>query len=180
MLTLRAAVPDDAYDIVRINVECWRRAYAGMVPDDVLDAMDIDARAERYRRRMVEGTRYETLVATDGPAVVGYVSLGPYRDGEAVDETVGEILAIYVDPRRWRGGAGRLLVTAALARLAEHGWDETRLWVLEANDSARRFYADLGFRPDGLHAVYPMPRPGGGVVELAEVRYAKRAGPRTG
>ena len=175
MLTLRTATPHDARDIVRINVEAWRQAYAGIVPDDVLQEMDIDSRTVRYQQRMAEATRYETLLAVDGDETVGYVNFGPYRDGDSLDETVGEIVAVYVDPRHWRGGAGTALMKAAGERLAERGWGETRLWVLEANDSARRFYAGLGFRPDGTSATYPVRRRDGSVVELAEIRYTNRA-----
>lgn len=174
MLTLRAATPWDAHDIVRINVECWQRAYAGIVPDEVLSAMDVQARSVRYRQRMSERRPHETLLAVDGGTTAGYVTFGPYRDGEALDETAGEIVAIYVDPPAWRTGAGRTLMTAALDRLGERGWDEVRLWVLEANASARRFYTRLGFRPDGASATYPVRRGDGGLVHLAEVRYTNR------
>jgi L-amino acid N-acyltransferase YncA len=176
MLTLRTAAPRDAEEIVRINVTCWQQAYAGLVPDDVLASMDVETRAPRYRQRLNEPGPYETLVATDGERIVGYVLFGPYRDGEALDETVGEVVAIYVDPPVWGTGAGRVLMTAALARLAERGWHEVRLWVLEANHSARGFYARLGFRPDGTSAAYPVRRTDRSVVELAEVRYTTDPG----
>lgn len=174
MVTLRPGVPDDAYDIVRINAAAWRRAYVGMVPDDVLAAIDVDRRAQRHRQRMAEEQNNETLVAVDGERIVGYVYFGPYRDGEALDLSVGEVGAIYVDPDSWGTGAGRLLMEAALQRLA--GYPEVRLWVLEANDAARGFYAHLGFQPDGARSTFPVRRPDGSVVDLVEVRYARRAG----
>ncbi len=161
---------------MRINVECWQRAYAGIVPDEVLSAMDVRLRAARYRQRMAEPSRQETLLATEAGTTVGYVTLGPYRDGPALDEKVGEIVALYVDPAAWRTGAGRRLTTAALERLAERGRDEVRLWVLEANLSARRFYARLGFHPDGATATYPMRHPDGGLIHLAEIRCSNRPG----
>jgi GNAT superfamily N-acetyltransferase len=176
MLTLRAAKPRDAQDIVRINVECWQRAYTGIVPDDVLKTMDVRVRATRYRRRLFERSAHETLLAIDGEAPVGYAHFGPYRDGEVLDESAGEVIAIYVDPPAWGTGVGRALMTAALDRLAERGWDEVRLWVLEANHAARGFYARLGFRPDGATANYPVRRVDGSIVELPEIRYTHRTG----
>lgn len=176
MVTLRGAVPDDAYDIVRINAAGWRRAYLGIVPDDVLAAIDVDRRAERYRQRMADDRTNETQVAVDGERAVGYVNFGPYRDGESLDMSVGEIVAIYVDPGSWGTGAGRLLMEAALDRLAGRGYTEVRLWVLEANDGARGFYAHLGFQPDGARSTFPVRRPDGSVLDLMEVRYAWRAG----
>jgi GNAT superfamily N-acetyltransferase len=176
MLTVRAGVPDDAGEIVRINAAGWRRAYVGIVPDDVLAAIDVDRRSQRHRQRMAEEQISETLVALDGERIVGYVYFGPYREGESVDRSVGEVGAIYVDPESWGTGAGRVLMQAALDRLAGLGYPEVRLWVLEANHGARGFYAHLGFQPDGARSTFPVRRPDGSVVDLAEVRYARRAG----
>jgi len=176
MMTVRPGVADDAHDIVRINAAGWRRAYAGIVPDDVLAAIDVDARAERYRRQMAADRTNDTLVAVGDERVIGYVHFGPYRDGGSLDRSVGEVGAIYVDPDRWGTGAGRLLMDAALDRLAGHGYPEVRLWVLEANHAARGFYAHLGFHPDGGRASFPVRRPDGSVLALAEIRYARRAG----
>jgi ribosomal protein S18 acetylase RimI-like enzyme len=176
MVTVRTGVPDDAYDIVRINAAGWRRAYVGIVPDDVLAAIDVDRRAERHRRLMTDNRTHESLVAVDGERIIGYVHFGPYRDGESLDHSVGEIAAIYVDPESWGTGAGRLLMEAALGRLAVHGYAEVRLWVLEANHGARGFYAHLGFQSDGTRATFPVRRPDGTVLGLEEVRYAWRTG----
>ena len=83
------------------------------------------------------------------------------------------MFAIYVDPPRWGTGAGRALMTAALARLTERCFPEVRLWVLAANDQARRFYEGAGFALDGATTSYPVGRPDGSFVELPEVRYAR-------
>jgi GNAT superfamily N-acetyltransferase len=175
MVTLRRGRPSDAYDIVRINADAWREAYAGIVPDDVLDAIDVDVRARRYEQRMAEDRTHETLVATRDGRVVGYVYYGPYRNGESLDPSVGEVCAIYVEPGSWGTGAGRVLMDGALERLTALGYPEIRLWVLEANEPARGFYAHLGFRPDGGRSAFPVRRPDGTVVDLPEVRYAWRA-----
>ena len=176
MVTVRPATVDDAADIVGINVRGWQRAYAGIVPDDVLAAMDPTGRVNGYRRRMAE-PGFEHRVAVDRGRVVGYVVLGPYRAGphdRHQDPTVGEILAIYVEPTRWGTGAGRALMSAALRRLAARGFALVRLWVLAANHQARRFYEQAGFAPDGTTAAYPVTRPDGSVLDLPELRYARR------
>ena len=175
MVTLRQARPSDAYDIVRINADAWREAYAGIVPDDVLAAIDVDGRAKRYERRMAGDRTHETMVATGDGRTVGYVLFGPYREGESLDSSIGEVCAIYVDPRSWGGGVGRVLMAAALERLTALGYPQVRLWVLEANEPARGFYAHLGFRPDGGRSTFAVRRSDGTVVDLPEVRYAWRA-----
>jgi ribosomal protein S18 acetylase RimI-like enzyme len=177
VLTVRAARPEDAAEIVRINVRGWQQAYAGIVPDDVLAGMDIDGRADRFRERLADPGAFEVLVAVEGDDTVGYVTVGPYRIGQRNDvlhREVGEVLAIYVDPPRWGTGAGRALMDAALARLAARGFGSVRLWVLVDNRAARRFYERAGFTADGASARYPVGRADGTVVDLPEVRYARR------
>jgi ribosomal protein S18 acetylase RimI-like enzyme len=176
VLTVRSATLDDAEDIVRINVHGWQKAYAGIVPDDVLDAMEATGRVERYRERMRLATAAEQLVAVEDRSIVGYVGFGPYRIGQhdgARHRTIAEVFSIYVDPPRWGTGAGRTLMDAALARLAGRGFRQVRLWVLTANHQARRFYERAGFTFDGAAAQYPVSRPDGSIVDLPEVRYAR-------
>jgi ribosomal protein S18 acetylase RimI-like enzyme len=103
--------------------------------------------------------------ATGGDAVIGWVSAGPCRDQDRREPGQGEVYACYVRPDRWRHGAGRLLMAHALAALHEAGRDDITLWVLEANDRARRFYATLGFAPDGERMIGEFGKP------VAEVRY---------
>ena len=57
----------------------------------------------------------------------------------------------------------------AVEELVQAGRDDVSLWVLEANDRARRFYATVGFGPDGAR----MLRDFG--VPVAEVRYRRSA-----
>ena len=174
--TIRTAGPDDAYDIVRINTRGWQQAYAGIVPDDVLAAMgDFKERAKRFKERLRGPGTFQIMVAEQGGATVGYVQFGPYRDGEQLNRAVGEVVAIYVEPEHWGNGAGRALLSTAVTALAKGGTPEVRLWVLEANQSARRFYERAGFFADGARSRYPVRRPNGSVVELAEVRYTRPA-----
>jgi len=176
VLTVRVATPEDARDIVRINVLGWRTAYAGIVPDDVLASMDVAARIERYRERIGKPSQFESLLVLDGAAIVGYTSIGPYRIGQhegVLSRRVGEVVAIYVDPPRWGTGAGRALMDAAVARLAARGFASVRLWVLADNHRARGFYQRVGFVPDGARASYPVTRPDGTVVDLPELRYVR-------
>jgi GNAT superfamily N-acetyltransferase len=79
---------------------------------------------------------------------VGFVSFGPSRDENATPST-GEVPAIYVDPSVMGTGVGRELLEAATAALREAGYARATLWVLEANERARRFYEKAGWAWDG-------------------------------
>jgi ribosomal protein S18 acetylase RimI-like enzyme len=82
-----------------------------------------------------------------GEPVVGFVTFGPSRDRDTVG--LGEIYALYVDPGRYEGGVGRLLMAHARQRLKEQGFEAAVLWVLLGNERAARFYEREGWKPDG-------------------------------
>jgi ribosomal protein S18 acetylase RimI-like enzyme len=82
-----------------------------------------------------------------GDAVVGFVTFGPSRDRDTVG--MGEIYALYVDPGRYEGGVGRMLMAHARRRLKEQGFEAAVLWVLQGNERAAAFYEREGWAADG-------------------------------
>jgi ribosomal protein S18 acetylase RimI-like enzyme len=178
---VRPATADDADAIAAVHVLGWQAGYAGIMPADTLAGLDVDERARRWRERLATGaaSEFATSVAVDDTgAVVGFATIGPYRNGQRPDDLdprFGELLAIYVDPARWGTGAGAALMTAALADLSVRGWEEIRLWVLADNARARRFYERFGLVPDGERAMFRVDRPAGRPpVRLVELRYVLR------
>jgi ribosomal protein S18 acetylase RimI-like enzyme len=100
-------------------------------------------------------------------AIVGWVAYGTCRDPDRAGPRYGEIFACYVHPDWWRKGTGRLLMGHAIDGLVRSGRDDISLWVLEANDRARRFYEALGFAPDGTRKLVNFG------VPVPEVRYRR-------
>ncbi|NUR49109.1 MAG: N-acetyltransferase [Hamadaea sp.] len=169
MVTVRPLRDEDVPAVVASHINGWRTAYKGIVADEVLDGLDQGAWAERRRteltKRAAGESPWQTLVVLDGDQVVGHVSYGPYRTEDGFDPEVGEILAIYVDPPVYGQGFGRALLTAALAELPQA---EVRLWILEENERARRFYEKAGLRPDGVREFWS---PAGTTFRYPELRY---------
>lgn len=166
MTSLRPATPEDAEAIERVRTAGWRTAYRGIVADAYLDAMHGDV-ARRRRRLVGRADDVIELVAVDGGQVVGWASGGPTRDGDGGDPAPGEIYSLYVAPGRWRGGLGRQLLGDVVEGLRRRGHHQVTLWVLEANQPARRFYEAMGFEADGATNVLDV----GGLV--SEVRYRR-------
>jgi GNAT superfamily N-acetyltransferase len=81
------------------------------------------------------------------------------------------VYAIYVDPPSWGTGAGRALMDAAVAHLRGYGLTPVRLWALDGNERAARFYRRYGFVADGATGTDPL---GGG--EVPTIRFTL-AGP---
>jgi len=64
---------------------------------------------------------------------------------------------LYVRPESWGTGVAGALHDRAVAALREAGVETARLWVLEENARARRFYEKRGWRPDGSTRVVEYP-----------------------
>jgi RimJ/RimL family protein N-acetyltransferase len=163
MVTVRLATARDADEIGRIHAETWRAAYTGVIPDS---AFDVEERQRVWRQWLAQEppVASATFVAEVDGALVGFAGVGRSRE----EEGVGELLTIYVDPGRWGTGAGRALIARAEASLAESGFGEAMLWVLEGNDRAERFYRAAGWSRDGGRKVDEFQG-----AEIAEVRYRK-------
>jgi ribosomal protein S18 acetylase RimI-like enzyme len=167
-ITIRASVPEDAGAVERLRIAGWRTAYRGIIPDDYLDGLLLDvARRRRHLTELPAGSSDSVAVA-DG-AVVGWIAAGPCRDPDRQGPRYGEIFACYVHPDWWRKGIGRVLMDHALEALVQAGRDDISLWVLEANDRARRFYSTVGFSPDATRMLRDFGAP------VAEVRYRRSA-----
>jgi ribosomal protein S18 acetylase RimI-like enzyme len=148
---LREAGGDDAGAIAAVQVHGWQAAYRGQLPDDYLDALDVEARERAWRDRLgtVErDVQSFTLVVEDAGRVVGFVTAGPTRDPDAGPRTA-EVYAIYVAPERLREGFGRALLTGARQALSIRGFSVVTLWVLETNRPAIAFYEEAGWHDDG-------------------------------
>jgi ribosomal protein S18 acetylase RimI-like enzyme len=161
--SVRDATPADAAAIAVCHVRTWQAAYAGVLPAAFLADLD-PAPRERAWREWIEGGG-DILVAERAGRLVGFASVGPARD----EPGSGELYAIYVEPEAWSSGAGRALMDAAVARLAERGYDEALLWVLEENPRARRFYERAGWSSDGGRQELTL-----GGANVTEVRYRFR------
>jgi GNAT superfamily N-acetyltransferase len=136
-LIIRPATVVDTRAIAEVHVASWRAAYRGIVADGVLDKLDVERRAGRWRVWVGTAT---TFVAEDDGRLTGFVYTT--RDSN-------EIGALYVVPDRLREGIGSRLLAAAHEALAAAGHTEATLWVFEANTGARAFYAAHGYTPDG-------------------------------
>lgn len=162
-VNVRRATEADARAVATVHVSSWRESYGHVFPRDRLAALSIDQR-EILARQVLADTERETLFVgeVDG-AVAGFASAGAAHDPGI---EAGEVYAIYVVPDHWGQGVGRALMQRALQLLAERGFEQAVLWVLDDNPRARRFYEAGGWWLDGAR------RQGEHLgVKTAEVRY---------
>lgn len=141
---VREATLDDADGIARAHTDSWQTSYRGILPDTVLDRIDVGQRAET-RRRILRDRRIHQLVAYDVTHgdIVGFCDAGPSRRHVPY---AGELYAIYIVQRAKRYGLGQDMFERVQAWLVREGMRSMIVWVLDNNHHARRFYEAMGGR----------------------------------
>ncbi len=146
---LRPAVGDDAAALARVFVAAWRSTYVNVVDAEVLAALDEQQRTAWFAVLLADSALQTVVAEGSDREVIGFVRFG--ADPESAEG--GHIFGLYVHPNEARRGVGRQLLEHALARLAAEGRSVTTLWVFEANEGARGFYAAAGFVATGRERV---------------------------
>ena len=162
----RPATPADVPAIAAVRIRSWQAAYRGSVPQDYLDALDVDAEISRRQDRPLDGQH--VAEAGRGPWSAGCTSgrTGPTRASRCPARPAARSSAIYALPEFWGRGVGRRLLAYGLGELRRLGLRPVLLWVLVANERARRFYERAGFHADGPVVGFEV-----GGATLPEMRY---------
>ncbi len=161
---IRAAESRDAAGLARVQVDSYKSAYAGLLPDDYL-ARFTYAEQEKDWRDLIAGDRdVILLVAAGDDSTIQAFALS--RVGAATLEGYdSELRSLHVLPKLHRNGLGRQLVRATAVRLERAGCRSLMLWVL-AENPARGFYERLGGEVIGERRIH-LGENGMTVVEVA-------------
>ena len=81
-MNVRPATAEDADAIGRVQVETWRVAYRGLMPDEAIAGFDLEGRQRMWREGLAREPRpgSATFVAELDGEVVGFASVGRSRD----------------------------------------------------------------------------------------------------
>jgi GNAT superfamily N-acetyltransferase len=141
---IRAAKLADAEGIARAHTASWQTSYRGLLPDAVLDRIDVDQRAASWRRTLQDPSVL-TLVAYDTTHhdIVGFCDAGRTRGDSAY---AAEVYRIYVEHHAKRHGLGREMFEQVTDWLRTQQLRSLVIWVLDNNHHARRFYEAMGGR----------------------------------
>jgi GNAT superfamily N-acetyltransferase len=142
-MQIRPATPADAEAIARVHVQSWREAYAGIVPDPVLETLSVERRTMMWLEITTTRTRSSFVYVAEDPTagIVGFASGGAQRD-KGIDYA-GEVYALYLLQSHQKQGLGRQLFQAVIERLRAAGHQSILVWVLAQNLS-RYFYEKMG------------------------------------
>ncbi|HZB86562.1 MAG TPA: GNAT family N-acetyltransferase [Gaiellaceae bacterium] len=134
-LTIRRGEPSDAETLYAIHRESATSAYVHIFPPDRYRFPDAEMRAHWIASLGDDET--DVVIAERGGRPVGFAGV-----------TAGWLKNLFVVPDEWGRGAGTALHDEAV-RLLRGKNAGARLWVLEENERARRFYERRGWAFDG-------------------------------
>ena len=146
-MTIREATADDVGTLASIQSAASILGYAG-----IFDAAAAPPSMQRFSMRwatlLARPRSWVGILEVEGvPAAT--IAMQPSPDDDLDGTVVAEICAFYVDPRYWGERRGQALFDRAVAEADALGYDELRLWVLEANVRARRMYTERHWVLDG-------------------------------
>ncbi len=169
-VSVRVGWADDAAGIAAVQVRAWRREYDGVLPAEVLEAMDPAGVAATWHASLdrPRDARNRVLVALERNTVRGFAVTGPARDPDTDPVADGEIVELTVDPDQTRHGHGSRLVQACADTLRADRFARAVCWLNSTDDVRRRFLAEAGWAPDGAHRELDLH--GDGSVRVKQVR----------
>ncbi len=164
-LIIRRASISAAEDLVRVHVASWQWAYKGLMPDEFLAGLSVQARFEKWRTVLrEENADRRVWAAAQGTQLVGFAVTDRFEPGTRI----GEVNSIYLEENAAGKGIGRSLLSHAIDDLRARGFEQVKIWVLALNERARKFYQRAGFEPDGASRVEQRAN-----LEFRDVRYSK-------
>jgi putative acetyltransferase len=140
---LRAALPGEARLLAEMQERASIAAFAHIFPPEYPYPRE-DVR-RRWEDALAEPAARVILAEVEGDAVGVALVRPDWLDG------------LYIAPEQWGKGVAGLLHANALDLVRAFGSDRCRLWVLEDNLRARRFYERRGWRENGETRVVPFP-----------------------
>ncbi len=112
-IVIRAPRLDDVERLAVVNVETWQHAYAGLVVQQRLDAMQLDEHRDRWRGNITDPPDERVFLVVEVRGLIAaYAIGGPYRPQDETGETddaavLGEVYALYAHPAMQGRGFGR-------------------------------------------------------------------------
>lgn len=169
-VSCRVAWSDDAPAIAAIQVRAWRASYAGVLPADVLAALDPEQIAAGWRAALAApaDARNRVLIALERNLVTGFAITGPAADPDRDPVADGEITDLTVDPHKRNGGHGSRLMQACVDTLKADRFARAVTWLPAVDDVTRKFLTTAGWGPDGAHRTLDLT--GDGSVTVKQVR----------
>jgi GNAT superfamily N-acetyltransferase len=142
MAQIHKAQIDNCAGLARVQVDSYRTAYAGLLPEDYLARLTYEEQEQDWRDWLA--TRPDDILhvaESNSGEIMGYALGRPGLSKIAPYDS--ELLALHVRDISQRHGIGKQLIAAVAKELKRQGCSSLMVWVLEKNP-ARSFYEHLG------------------------------------
>ena len=169
-VSCRVAWADDAEAIAGVQLRAWRASYDGVLPAELLEAMDTEQLAQGWRNALVAppDARNRVLIALARNTVTGYALTGPAADPDCDPVADGEVADLTVDPVERGHGHGSRLMQACVDTLRADRFTRSVTWIASTDDALRTFLVGSGWEADGAHRTLDLT--GDGSVQVKQVR----------
>lgn len=136
---------EDLFACATISVRAWQETYRGIVDDNYLDGLDIEARYNKFK------SNYQLapfIVAKIDNEVVGFCR---YMSKEMKDYSLAdaELTVLYVKPELKRQGIGKALVNYVIKDLKNNGNKGIIVKAIKGNKIGEAFYIKMGAKKLG-------------------------------
>ena len=136
--------PSDATGVATIQVDCWRKAYAGIVPDKYLESLNVNSKAKSWESGLSINPDVVRIVALEKNVPFGFIAGLENRSSAFYPDISSEAWSIYVHPDHWKKGIGKMLFLAFIEEMKKLKHTSMIVWALEENLPARTFYESMG------------------------------------
>jgi len=169
-VSVRIGWADDAPGIAAVQVRAWRTTYEGLLPAEIVQAMEPDDFAAAWHASLnrPKDARNRVLVALERNSIRGFAITGPASDPDIDPIAEGEISELTVDPGHTRSGHGSRLLQACADTMRADKFSRAVIWLNSADDVLRAFLTEAGWAADGAHRELDLN--GDGSVTVKQVR----------
>jgi len=131
-VNIREANPGDCASIAHVQVDSYRNAYAGILPQEYLAHFTYEEQEQDWRD-LLSADQHDLLYVAENDSgdIVGY-ALGRAQ-GDQDTSYDSELVALHVRRSYQRQGIGKRLIAAVAERLKQQGCRSLMLWVLDKN-----------------------------------------------
>ena len=142
MIHYRKPRLDEAEAFAALHVQCWREAYAEILPPELMATFSVQSRLQRWLSILGSDERF-VLGAYADRVPVGFIISGPSEE-KYIPNQDGHLSGLYIAASQHRQGIGRSLLAQGMADWLKHGGATMTVGVLAHNLPARAFYEALG------------------------------------
>ncbi|BCN30818.1 GNAT family N-acetyltransferase [Anaeromicropila herbilytica] len=147
---IRKANRKDSSRLAEILIFAKRTAYRPIFKNDNVSFNEMQVLDLALEFRDKESVLDNIYVYDDG-IVKGLIRF--YKCDNECNENRMEIAELYVDTFFQGQGIGSILIKNCIEQAKKHNIRTIFLWVLEKNDTARKFYEKHGFVPEGTSKI---------------------------